>query len=121
MSDSIRSGVLAEAETLITGDRNNQYGPPHQDFQRSAEAANAYGYRGPHGLPLQAHDIAILISLVKVSRITWQPDKRDNWVDLAGYAACGYECVIETQKDAAAAALGALGQEIQGGSHAGHV
>jgi hypothetical protein len=22
-------------------------------------------------------------------------DKRDSWVDLAGYSACGYECAVE--------------------------
>lgn len=91
---SVRADVLDNARDLITGDRNNQYGPPHQDFQRSAEAANAYGYRGPDGRPLAAHDIAILVSLVKLSRLMWTPTKRDSWVDLAGYAACGYECVV---------------------------
>lgn len=94
MSGSVRTDLLDEARDLISGDRNNQYGPPHQDFQRSADAANAYGYRGPGGRPVEAHDIAVLVSLVKLSRITWQPGKRDSWADLAGYAACGYECAV---------------------------
>lgn len=98
---SPRAAVLDEAKSLITGDRNNTYGPPHQDFQRSAEAANAYGYRGPEGRNLEAHDIALLVTLVKISRLMWTPDKRDSWVDIAGYAACGYECVVETAKDQA--------------------
>ncbi len=93
-----RESVLDEAKGLITGDRNNTYGPPHQDFQRSASAATAYGYRGPDGRELQAHDIAILVSLVKISRLMWTPGKRDSWVDMAGYAACGYECVVEAEK-----------------------
>lgn len=93
---SPRSAVLAEASKLITGDRNSAYGEPSQDFTRSAGAANAYGYRGPDGRPLQAHDIALLISLVKISRLMWRPDHRDSWVDLAGYAGCGYECTTQT-------------------------
>jgi uncharacterized protein DUF6378 len=97
---TLRSELLDEAKNLVTGDRNNAYGPPHQDFQRTAEAANAYGYRGPHG-PLEAHDIAILVSLVKISRLMWTPGKRDSWVDLAGYAACGYEAYELTRESIA--------------------
>jgi hypothetical protein len=89
---SHRAELLDEARQLVTSDRNNSYGPPHQDFQRTAAAANGYGYSGPGGRPLEAHDIAILVSLVKISRLMWTPGKRDSWVDIAGYAACGYEC-----------------------------
>ena len=93
-SKSPRSDVLREAERLITGDRNNQYGPPDQDFRRSAEAFNAYGYRGPDGRPIQPHDIALLVILIKISRLMWTPDKRDSWADIAGYVGCGFECAV---------------------------
>jgi len=95
---SPRAAILSEATELVTGDRNAQYGPPTQDFSRSAAALNAYGYRGPEGRQLQAHDIAILITAVKISRLMWLPGKRDSWVDVAGYAACGYECAVEEAK-----------------------
>jgi hypothetical protein len=87
-----RADVLEEAKGLITGDRNNSYGPPTQDFKRSADALNAYGYRGPAGRDLQPHDVAIMVMSVKLSRLMWTPAKRDSWVDIAGYAGCGYEC-----------------------------
>ena len=93
--DSIRGKVLTEAHDLITGDRNNQYGPPTQDFQRTAEILNAIGYRRPGGKGLQPHDVAVIQIALKMSRVTWTPDKRDSWVDIAGYAACGYECADE--------------------------
>lgn len=92
---SPRAAALDEAKALITGDRNNAYGPPTQDFARSADALNAYGYRGPDGRNLQAHDVAIMVMSVKLSRLMWTPQKRDSWVDLAGYAGCGYECAME--------------------------
>jgi len=31
------------------------------------------------------------MALLKLSRIAWQPNKTDSWIDLAGYAACGWE------------------------------
>lgn len=99
-SESPRASALNEARELICGDRNNSYGPPTQDFQRSADALNAYGYRGPDGRDLQAHDVAIMIMAVKLSRLMWTPQKRDSWVDIAGYAGCGYECAIEEAKSA---------------------
>jgi hypothetical protein len=95
---SARESLLDEAKSLVCGDRNNSYGPPTQDFERSANALNAYGYRGPEGRQLKAHDIAILVMAVKLSRLMWSPAKRDSWVDLAGYAACGIECAIEEDK-----------------------
>lgn len=95
---SPRADLLDGAKHLITGDRNNQYGPPTQDFQRTADAMNAYGYRAPGG-PLKPHDIAIIVSLIKISRLMWSPGKRDHWEDLAGYAGCGFECVQNERMD----------------------
>ena len=91
-----RADVLAEAQRLITGDRNNQYGPPTQDFQRTADMWTALGYRrlDPEGKPLEMvpSDVAICVACVKLSRLMHQRQKRDNWTDLAGYAGCGFEC-----------------------------
>lgn len=96
---SDRALLLREAEAVITGDRNNQYGPPTQDFRRTAEMATAAGFAviGPEDevLDIQPHHVAIFIDLVKTSRIMWDPTNRDSWLDKAGYAACGYECVVE--------------------------
>ncbi len=92
MTPSPREELLDEAKRLIMGQRNNTYGPPTQDFQRSADAMTAMGYRSATG-PIQAHDVAILVTLVKISRLQWSPEKYDSWADIAGYAACGWECV----------------------------
>jgi len=99
---SYRVSVLREAEDAITGDRNNSYGPPTQDFARTAGVLNALGYSAPNG-PLQPHDVAIMIAAVKLSRLMWSPDKKDSWIDLAGYAACGFECVVENRNNSYAA------------------
>lgn len=82
-----RSHVLSTAEELVNGDRNAQYGDPRQDFQRTADMWSAY-----LGTPVAPYDVAAMMALLKVSRIRWSPGKEDSWVDLAGYAACGWDC-----------------------------
>lgn len=105
---SPRADALDEAKSLITGDRNNQYGPPTQDFKRTAAMANGFGFRvvkhddgDPE--PLEAHHVAIFMMLLKTSRLAWTPAKRDSWVDDAGYAGCGYECAVEEEAEKLAA------------------
>ena len=98
--ESPRASALAEASALITGDRNNAYGPPTQDFKRSADMASGFGFRvvpheGAEAVPLSPHHVAIFLILLKMSRLAWTPGKRDSWVDTAGYAGCGYECAVE--------------------------
>lgn len=98
-SESPRGGMLDEAKQLVTGSRNNAYGPPTADFSRTAAMANGFGFRvtayeGAKPEPLQAHHIAIFMILLKMSRLAWTSTKRDSWVDAAGYAACGLECSL---------------------------
>ena len=92
---SPRASALDEARALITGDRNNAYGPPMQDHARAAAILNAQGYRALNGRLLEPHDISIMVIGIKLSRLVWSPRKRDHWVDIAGYAGCGYECASE--------------------------
>ena len=99
---SPRESALLEAIGLVTGDRNAAYGPPTQDFDRTAAALTAMGYRridpGDKILPIAPHDVAVMVMQVKISRLMSTPTKRDSWVDIAGYAGCGYECTTEEGK-----------------------
>ena len=40
---------------------------------------------------LEPHDVAAMLALLKIARIASGHAKADNWIDLAGYAACGGE------------------------------
>ena len=83
-----RTDTLTKAEQLINGDRNNQYGPPNQDFGRTASLWTTY----LDGRTLiEAHDVAAMMILLKISRIRWSPENHDHWIDIAGYAACGHD------------------------------
>ena len=78
--------ILEEALRLTSGDRNNSYGPPDQDFKRTAAMWSAI-----LGVEVQAKHVALCMIVLKVSRATWA-SKRDNWTDIAGYARCGFLC-----------------------------
>ena len=91
-----RVAVLNEAADLISHDRNQTYDEPEHNFRRIAAYWNLY--LTDHLLrPIQPHQVALILGLVKIAREQHAP-KRDNLVDLAGYAAC-YQEVIEAQPD----------------------
>lgn len=85
-----RVAVLNEASALITGDRNQTYGSPTENFANTAALWNVQiGHK--LNAPLTAADVAQLMVQLKMARMIAQP-KRDNYVDAAGYLACGWEC-----------------------------
>jgi uncharacterized protein DUF6378 len=106
---SRRSELLQEAEKIITQDRNKTYGDPDEDFQRIAAIASAMGFRTlktierPDGntskfVPLDGSDVARFMIALKLSRLSWMPTHRDSWLDIAGYAGCGYETAYLEQE-----------------------
>lgn len=97
MTENNRTDILNEALTLINGDRNNTYGDPLDDFQTTANFWQIYIQRTINArgeLDLRPHDVAVMMDLLKIARISWTPEKRDHWADLAGYAGCGWDCVV---------------------------
>lgn len=81
-----RADCLDTAKNYVSADRQTDYGTPEQNFSRISSLWSAY-----KGVEFSAHDVAAMLALVKVARIATSPAKADNWVDLAGYAACGAE------------------------------
>lgn len=96
---SPRAEILREAEKLITGDRNVTYGPPTENLTNIAELwTTRLRHKLKDGETIKPSDVADFMILVKMARNVAQP-KRDNWVDAAGYAACGWECFEEENAD----------------------
>jgi hypothetical protein len=84
--------ILAEASRITRGSRQSQYGPPDQDFRRTAGMWSAlFISKLKDGVTFEPRDVALAMILLKTSRETHQR-KRDNWVDIAGYASCGSRC-----------------------------
>lgn len=87
-STSIRKDLLAEAAEIISNARDISYGDPVDNFSRIASLWNEY-LGPPHNI--KAHDVAIMMILLKISRLANKPSSKDNWMDIAGYAGLGYE------------------------------
>lgn len=76
--------VLSTADSTIHTDRHAEYGTAEESFGRIANLWEDY-----LGIPIDAHDVAMLMVLLKVSRA--KTDKKlDTAVDICGYAALGY-------------------------------
>lgn len=78
--------VLDEAARITRGDRQASYGPPDQDFRRTADMWNGM-WQDKLKEPLRARDVAMAMVCLKLSRLQHSP-KRDSVVDIAGYARC---------------------------------
>jgi len=84
-----RADILNTALECVTKDRNATHGEPEDNFSSIAALWGAY-----KGQPFDAKDVAVMCALIKVARIKTSPEHRDNWTDLAGYAACGGEIAM---------------------------
>ena len=90
--DETADNILEEALNITRGSRNASYGPPDQDFRRTAGMWSAlFASKLRDGVTFEPRDVALAMILLKTSRETHQR-KRDNWVDIAGYARCGSLC-----------------------------
>ena len=87
-----RSEVLQTAEKMVTGQREQDYGTPENNFERIAGLWSVY-----LGFDISAVDVAMMMALLKIARIAAGSDKEDSFVDLAGYAACAAEIAEHTQ------------------------
>jgi len=81
--------ILQEADDIIYGDREKTYGHPSKNFDATADLWNGWlaAKYGPDAVMLDCYDVAMMMVLLKVAREA-HLHKRDNLVDLCGYAAC---------------------------------
>jgi hypothetical protein len=92
--EPLKETVLEEAQRLIHGDRQQDYGHPSIDFQRIAGM-----WRSLFGWECKPHHVGMAMAAVKLSRMVESPGKRDHYADLAGYAGCAWMCA-EKEREA---------------------
>lgn len=85
-----RKTLLDDAATIVTNDRNVEYGEPEDTFAKIGSLWSAY-----KGTTYSPTDVAVMMLLLKVARVSNNPHSRDSWVDIAGYAACGWGTAVE--------------------------
>jgi len=91
MSD--RFAILDAARAAVTR-REQTYGAPEDNFARIAAFWTIF-----KGVPFTPGEVALMLGLVKYARAANEPSHADNYVDIAGYAACAGE--LEAQLAAA--------------------
>lgn len=82
-----REICLDTAKKMVCGEREQDYGTPEDNFATIAKLWNTY-------LKVSAitpKDVSMMMALLKIARIATGDGTSDSFVDLAGYAACGYE------------------------------
>lgn len=84
---SYREKMLDEARKIVCGDRDKEYGKSENNFQDIANFWNKY----LHINIISSVDVANMLILMKIARATRNSKHLDNFVDIAGYAACAYE------------------------------
>ena len=84
-----RKECLDKAAECVLRDRNNAYGGPEDSFGVIANFWSVY-----LGRKVYPHDVAMMMSLLKIARIKGNSGYKDGYIDLAGYAACGAELAV---------------------------
>ena len=87
-----RHDILTTAEKCVCGEREESYGNPESNFGTISDLWNGYLSGRPNPKEnISPKDVAAMMALLKIARIASGQYKSDNWIDLAGYAACGGE------------------------------
>ena len=90
-----RSEILDAARSIVTGEREKQYGKPEDNFATIGKLWEIYlrgrCVGGDADISINPEDVAMMMALLKIARIMTGTGTGDSFVDLAGYAACAGE------------------------------
>ena len=101
-----RKDCLAKADECVNGKREQDYGKVENNFETIGLLWGVY-LRAAHPdlkmvmaiNSIDAKDVSMMMSLLKIARIRTGTATEDSFVDLAGYAACGCEIATKTNKE----------------------
>lgn len=85
-----RSQILDTAKEYVTKDRAATHGDAERNFGLIAAYWSAHLNRN-----ISPHDVAVMMTLLKLARAKSNPKHVDNWVDGCGYLALGGEAAME--------------------------
>lgn len=89
-----RTDILDTAKQVVSVDRAASYGDVEDNFKAIATVWSAR-----LGVEITSTQVALMMIDLKMCRAWNNPAHGDNWVDMAGYAACGGEIATEAQSE----------------------
>jgi hypothetical protein len=90
----ITKEILKEANELIAGDRDKDYGDKVENHNNIAKLWSAY-----LDIKVKAHDVAILMTLLKVARTKLGAVRKDTYIDMSAYGAIAGEIKFKEPKE----------------------
>ncbi len=90
----ITKDILKEANELIAGDRHKDYGDKVENHNNIAKLWSAY-----KGIEITAHDVAIMMVLLKIARTKLGAVSRDTYIDMSAYGAIAGEIKFKEPKE----------------------
>lgn len=78
--------ICAKAAEIVSGDREKTHGDKVENHANIAALWTAY-----KGFEITAHDVALMMALLKIARTKAGDSNPDDYVDGAGYMACAAE------------------------------
>lgn len=85
-----RAKILDTAKEYVTKDRAATHGDAERNFGLIAAYWSAHLNRN-----ISPHDVAVMMTLLKLARAKSNPKHVDNWIDGCGYLALGGEAAME--------------------------
>lgn len=81
--------MLQQADDLINGQRQKDYGDKLRNFTQIAMGMQmVLATKLLPGALITANDVALLMIQVKIARLAKSPDHKDSQIDVAGYIGC---------------------------------
>jgi hypothetical protein len=85
-----RSEILDTAKQYVNVDRADTHGDAESNFGLISAYWSAHLNKN-----ITAHDVAVMMTLMKLARAKANPKHADNWIDGCGYLACGGEIAVD--------------------------
>ena len=82
----ITKEILTKANSLISKDREKDYGDKVKNHENIAKLWSAY-----KGIEITAHDVAVMMVLLKIARTKLGAVSKDTYIDMSAYGAIAGE------------------------------
>jgi len=91
-----RKEILSAAEECVCTSRQEEYGSIENNFSLIARLWREYLDTDN---PITAHDVAVMMALLKIARIATGKFKDDSYIDACGYIACAGEIAMAESEE----------------------